>query len=90
VVIFDCNGVLVDSEPIASVVLASAFSRVGITLAPEIVARHFMDAGPRTFLPPSKNKRSEVCRPTSPRLSRLRRYGASAPNFSPFLTPPMH
>ena len=40
-VIFDCNGVLVDSEPIASVVLASAFSRVGITLAPEIVARQF-------------------------------------------------
>lgn len=40
-VIFDCNGVLVDSEPIASVVLASAFSRVGITLAPEIVAQQF-------------------------------------------------
>jgi HAD superfamily hydrolase (TIGR01509 family) len=40
-VIFDCNGVLVDSEPIASVVLASAFSRVGVTLTPETVAREF-------------------------------------------------
>ena len=29
-VIFDCNGVLVDSEPIASAVLASAFNRVGV------------------------------------------------------------
>lgn len=40
-VIFDCNGVLVDSEQIASVVLASAFDRVGITLTPEVVARQF-------------------------------------------------
>jgi len=40
-VIFDCNGVLVDSEPIASVVLAAAFSRVGVTLTPETVAREF-------------------------------------------------
>ena len=45
-VIFDCNGVLVDSEPIASVMLAAAFSRVGVTLTPETVAREFH--GPRT------------------------------------------
>jgi beta-phosphoglucomutase-like phosphatase (HAD superfamily) len=41
VVIFDCNGVLVESEPIASVVLASAFSRVGVALTPEVVVREF-------------------------------------------------
>jgi beta-phosphoglucomutase-like phosphatase (HAD superfamily) len=29
-VIFDCNGVLVDSEPIAVAVLVEAFRRVGV------------------------------------------------------------
>jgi HAD superfamily hydrolase (TIGR01509 family) len=41
VVIFDCNGVLVDSEPIASAVLADALGRVGVALTPEAVARQF-------------------------------------------------
>jgi HAD superfamily hydrolase (TIGR01509 family) len=41
VVIFDCNGVLVNSEPIASAVLAEAFARVGIRLPVEVVARQF-------------------------------------------------
>jgi HAD superfamily hydrolase (TIGR01509 family) len=40
-VIFDCNGVLVDSELIAGAVLAEAFASVGITMAPELVARRF-------------------------------------------------
>jgi HAD superfamily hydrolase (TIGR01509 family) len=41
VVIFDCNGVLVDSEPIASAVLADALGRVGLTLTADAVARRF-------------------------------------------------
>jgi len=41
VVIFDCNGVLVDSEPIASAVLAQAFRRVGVRLTAEHVSREF-------------------------------------------------
>jgi HAD superfamily hydrolase (TIGR01509 family) len=41
VIIFDCNGVLVDSEPIASTVLAEAFTRAGFPLSSEIVARRF-------------------------------------------------
>src|SRR6185369_2400879 len=41
VVIFDCNGVLVDSEPIASEVLAAALNRVDVPLTPEMVAREF-------------------------------------------------
>jgi HAD superfamily hydrolase (TIGR01509 family) len=41
VVIFDCNGVLVDSEPIASAVLAEAFARVGLQLTAEVVAQQF-------------------------------------------------
>jgi len=40
-VIFDCNGVLVDSEPIANAVLAEALARVGIPLSAENVASRF-------------------------------------------------
>jgi HAD superfamily hydrolase (TIGR01509 family) len=41
VVIFDCNGVLVDSEPIASAVLTEALMRVGVSCTTEVVARVF-------------------------------------------------
>ena len=37
-VIFDCNGVLVDGEPIANAVAAEEFSRAGIPMTPELVA----------------------------------------------------
>jgi HAD superfamily hydrolase (TIGR01509 family) len=40
-VIFDCNGVLVDSELIANGVLADAFTRAGFPLSSEIIARRF-------------------------------------------------
>lgn len=40
-VIFDCNGVLVDSEPIASAVLADSFNNVGLEFTAEMVTRHF-------------------------------------------------
>ena len=41
VVIFDCNGVLVDSEPIAARVAAEEFARAGFAVTPEIVSRFF-------------------------------------------------
>jgi HAD superfamily hydrolase (TIGR01509 family) len=41
VVIFDCNGVLVDSEPIANAVLAEAFQRAGVALTADAVAVEF-------------------------------------------------
>jgi HAD superfamily hydrolase (TIGR01509 family) len=41
VVIFDCNGVLVDSEAIASAVLAAAFRRAGVPLTADTLARRF-------------------------------------------------
>jgi HAD superfamily hydrolase (TIGR01509 family) len=41
VVIFDCNGVLVDSETIAGAVLAQAFTRAGFPIDAETVARRF-------------------------------------------------
>jgi HAD superfamily hydrolase (TIGR01509 family) len=40
-VIFDCNGVLVDSESIAAAVAAEEFTRAGFPLTPDIVSRYF-------------------------------------------------
>jgi HAD superfamily hydrolase (TIGR01509 family) len=46
VVIFDCNGVLVDSEPIAAEVAARELTRVGIPLTPELVSHCFFGRRP--------------------------------------------
>ncbi|MGA7486447.1 MAG: HAD family phosphatase [Xanthobacteraceae bacterium] len=46
VLIFDCNGVLVDSEPIAAAVAAEEFARAGIPLTAELVARYFSGRRP--------------------------------------------
>ncbi len=40
-VIFDCNGVLVDGEPIAAAVAAEEFTRAGFAMTPQIVAHFF-------------------------------------------------
>lgn len=40
-IIFDCNGVLVDSEPIVMAVAAESFRSVGIDIKPETMARYF-------------------------------------------------
>ena len=45
-IIFDCNGVLVDSETIATRVAAEAFQRVGINMTPDMVARYFTGRRP--------------------------------------------
>lgn len=63
-VIFDCNGVLVDSEPIATRVAAEEFTRAGFAMTPEIVSRFFagrraadmfaaVEAATRRKLPPN-------------------------------------
>jgi HAD superfamily hydrolase (TIGR01509 family) len=41
VVIFDCNGVLVDSEPLATAIASEEFMRAGFPLTPDVVARYF-------------------------------------------------
>ena len=41
VIIFDCNGVLVDGERIAAEVAAEEFTRVGFAMTPQVVARFF-------------------------------------------------
>jgi HAD superfamily hydrolase (TIGR01509 family) len=46
VVIFDCNGVLVDSEPLVAEVVSREFMRAGFALPPEIVARYFTGRRP--------------------------------------------
>jgi HAD superfamily hydrolase (TIGR01509 family) len=46
VVIFDCNGVLVDSEPLATAIVSQEFMRVGFPLTPDIVARYFTGRRP--------------------------------------------
>ncbi|MGA8615122.1 MAG: HAD family hydrolase [Xanthobacteraceae bacterium] len=45
-VIFDCNGVLVDSEPIATAVLSRALASVGIKAPPQALARRFSGRRP--------------------------------------------
>ena len=45
-IIFDCNGVLVDSEPIATTVASEAFRSIGIDIKPETVARYFAGRRP--------------------------------------------
>jgi HAD superfamily hydrolase (TIGR01509 family) len=46
VVIFDCNGVLVDGEPIANAVAAEEFTRAGFPMTPELIARFFAGRRP--------------------------------------------
>lgn len=46
VVIFDCNGVLVDSEPLATAIVSDAFMRAGFALTPDVVARFFTGRRP--------------------------------------------
>lgn len=45
-VIFDCNGVLVDSEPLATSIVSNAFMRAGFALTPDIIARYFAGRRP--------------------------------------------
>jgi beta-phosphoglucomutase-like phosphatase (HAD superfamily) len=49
-VIFDCNGVLVDSEPLAAQVASQQFMRAGFALTPDIVARYFTGRRPADML----------------------------------------
>lgn len=48
--IFDCNGVLVDSEAIAATVASQELARVGFSVSPEIVARFFAGRRPTDML----------------------------------------
>lgn len=45
-VIFDCNGVLVDSERLATAVVSREFMRAGFALTPDVIARYFTGRRP--------------------------------------------
>ena len=45
-VIFDCNGVLVDSERLASAIVSREFMRAGFAITPDVVARYFTGRRP--------------------------------------------
>ena len=45
-VIFDCNGVLVDSEPLATAIVSQEFIRAGFPLTPDMIARYFTGRRP--------------------------------------------
>jgi HAD superfamily hydrolase (TIGR01509 family) len=50
VFIFDCNGVLVDSEAIVAHTAAQELSRAGFTVSPDIVARFFAGRRPTDMI----------------------------------------
>jgi HAD superfamily hydrolase (TIGR01509 family) len=50
VIIFDCNGVLVDSEALVAEVAAAEFVRAGIRMTPAIVARFFTGRRPADMI----------------------------------------
>jgi len=50
VFIFDCNGVLVDSESIVANVAAHELTRAGFAVSPEIVSRYFTGRRPADML----------------------------------------
>ena len=60
-IIFDCNGVLVDSEPIATAVVAQELQRIGIPATPQLVARYFTGRRPTDMF-------AEIARATGHRL----------------------
>ena len=45
-IIFDCNGVLVDSEQLATAVVSQEFMRAGFALTPDVIARYFTGRRP--------------------------------------------
>ena len=45
-VIFDCNGVLVESEQLATAVVSEEFMRAGFALTPDVIARYFTGRRP--------------------------------------------
>ena len=49
-VIFDCDGVLIDSEPIASRTLAEALAAAGVAITPQEAHRRFTGNSERDIL----------------------------------------
>ena len=54
-VIFDCNGVLVDSEPLATAILSQEFTRAGFPLTQDVIARYFTGRRPSDIVAEVEN-----------------------------------
>lgn len=49
-VIFDCNGVLVDSEPLAAAIASQEFTCAGFSMSSDIIARYFTGRRPADMI----------------------------------------
>ena len=65
-VIFDCNGVLVDSEPLATAIVSQEFIRAGFALTPDIVARYFTGRRSADMFAEVENAAAASCRQILP------------------------
>jgi beta-phosphoglucomutase-like phosphatase (HAD superfamily) len=88
-VIFDCNGVLVDSEPIAAAVLVDALRRIGLTLSADGAMRRFHGRRPADIFTIVETAAGKNSRPILPPRSRPKRCAACGRSCARSLTPPM-
>ena len=84
--IFDCNGVLVDSEAIVADVASTELTRAGFVVAPDIVARFFAGRRPIDMLADIEAATHRKLPPNFARPSPAPRCGGCGRNFAP---PPM-
>ena len=63
-VIFDCDGVLIDSEPIANRVFSEQLATVGLSITPEEVMRRFVGLSRDTCIALAGDLRGEPLPPT--------------------------
>jgi len=88
-VIFDCNGVLVDSEPIAHAVLADAFAHAGISLSAEAAASRFHGRRPADVFAAIERVSGKTLRRLSGRRCWRRRCGGFVASFDRCRMSPM-
>ena len=84
--IFDCNGVLVDSEAIVADVAASELTRAGFAVSPEIIARFFAGRRPIDMLADIETATQRKLPPNFAMTLAAATLRRLAPSFAP---PPM-
>ena len=82
-VIFDCNGVLVDSEPIAAAVLSEALGRIGVGLSAAGAMRRFHGRRPADIFAAVETATGKKLPPDFPASSPRKRFIACARNCGP-------
>ena len=82
-VIFDCNGVLVDSEPLATAIVSQEFMRAGFPLTPDVVARYFTGRRPADMFAEVEIAAGRKLPPDFAATVASATCAASAPNCAP-------